>query len=56
MTIACYKGLRTSGGAAGVGRSTTNSVVVTYCCILFVNFFLTVGLNIIHDQLSGLLD
>lgn len=56
MTIACYKGLRTSGGAAGVGRSTTNSVVVTYCCILFVNFFLTVGLNIIHDQLLELLD
>ncbi|MBS0650896.1 MAG: ABC transporter permease [Verrucomicrobia bacterium] len=56
MTIACYKGLRTSGGAAGVGRSTTNSVVVTYCCILFVNFFLTVGLNIVHDQLLELLD
>ncbi len=56
MTIACYKGLRTSGGAAGVGKSTTNSVVITYCCILFVNFFLTVGLNIIHDQLTGFLD
>lgn len=54
MTIACYKGLRTSGGAAGVGKSTTNSVVITYCCILFVNFFLTIGLNILHEQLSGL--
>jgi len=54
MTISCYKGLRTSGGAAGVGRSTTNSVVITYCCILFVNFFLTVGLNIIHSQLTGI--
>ena len=49
MTIACYKGLRTSGGAAGVGRATTSSVVITYCCILLTNFFLTVGLNIIHD-------
>lgn len=53
MTISCYKGLRTSGGAAGVGRSTTNSVVITYCCILFTNFFLTVGLNILHKQLTG---
>lgn len=49
MTIACYKGLRTSGGAAGVGRATTSSVVITYCCILLSNFFLTVALNIIHD-------
>ncbi len=52
LTIACYKGMRTTGGAAGVGRSTTNSVVITYCCILFVNFFLTVGLNILHDQIG----
>ncbi len=54
MTIACYKGLKTSGGAAGVGRATTNSVVITYCCILFVNFFITVGLNILHDHLEEL--
>ncbi len=43
------KGLRTAGGAAGVGRSTTSSVVITYCFILLTNFFLTMGLNIIHD-------
>lgn len=49
MTIACFKGLRTTGGAAGVGRSTTSSVVITYCLILLTNFFLTVGLNVIHD-------
>lgn len=52
MTIACYKGMRTSGGAAGVGRSTTSSVVITYCCILFTNFFLTVALNVIHETFS----
>jgi phospholipid/cholesterol/gamma-HCH transport system permease protein len=52
MTIACYKGMRTSGGAAGVGRSTTNSVVITYCCILLTNFFLTVALNVFHDNFS----
>lgn len=55
LTIACYKGMRTSGGAAGVGRATTNSVVVTYCAILFTNFFLTMALNVLHDKLFGFL-
>lgn len=54
MTIACYKGMTTSGGAEGVGRAITNSVVITYCCILLINFFLTVALNIVHDQISRL--
>jgi len=54
MTIACYKGLRTSGGAAGVGRATTNSVVITYVAVLVTNFLLTVALNVIHDTLSRL--
>lgn len=54
MTIACYKGMRTSGGAAGVGSATTNSVVVTYCCILLSNFFLTVALNVLRSQISRL--
>ena len=52
MTIACYKGMKTSGGAEGVGRSTTSSVVITYCCILLSNFFLTMGLNILHSKIS----
>jgi phospholipid/cholesterol/gamma-HCH transport system permease protein len=52
LTIACYKGLRTSGGAAGVGRATTNSVVITYCAILLTNFFLTLSLNALHDTLT----
>jgi phospholipid/cholesterol/gamma-HCH transport system permease protein len=52
MTIACYKGLRTTGGAAGVGRFTTSSVVITYCFILLTNFILTVALNIIHELIS----
>lgn len=45
MTMACYKGLRTKGGAAGVGRATTSCVVITYCAILIINFFMTVFLN-----------
>lgn len=45
VTISCYRGMMTKGGAAGVGRSTTNSVVICYSVILIGNFFLTVGLN-----------
>lgn len=55
LTIACYKGLRTSGGAAGVGRTTTSAVVITYCAILLTNFFLTIALNVLHDQISRFL-
>lgn len=44
-TISCYKGLTTRGGAAGVGRSITSSVVICYSFILIINFMLTVGLN-----------
>lgn len=47
-TIACYKGLMTRGGAAGVGRSTTTSVVISYSYILIINFILTIGLNSLH--------
>jgi len=45
VSISCFQGLRTTGGAAGVGQSTTTSVVITYASILFSNFLLTVGLN-----------
>lgn len=55
MTISCYKGMTTSGGAEGVGKATTNSVVVTYCCILIGNFFLTLSLNTMHDLISRIL-
>ncbi len=55
VTICCYRGMTTSGGAAGVGRATTNCVVICYTCILFFNFFITVGLNVINTQLNGFL-
>jgi phospholipid/cholesterol/gamma-HCH transport system permease protein len=45
VTISCYRGMNTQGGAAGVGRSTTNSVVICYSAILLANFMLTLGLN-----------
>lgn len=45
ITISCYRGMSTTGGAAGVGRSTTNSVVICYTVILIGNFLLTIVMN-----------
>lgn len=45
VSISCYRGLKTKGGAAGVGRSTTSSVVICYSAILIANFLLTIALN-----------
>lgn len=45
VTISCYRGMTCRGGAAGVGLSTTNSVVICYSAILIANFMLTLGLN-----------
>lgn len=39
--IACYNGLRVSGGADGVGRATTATVVAASITILISDFFLT---------------
>jgi phospholipid/cholesterol/gamma-HCH transport system permease protein len=39
--IACYNGLRTSGGADGVGRATTQTVVTGAITVLIMDFFLT---------------
>lgn len=41
VSIACYKGMQTQGGAQGVGSATTNSVVISYSTILIVNFLIT---------------
>jgi len=39
--VSCYKGFTSEGGTKGVGRSTTESVVVSSITILMVNFFIT---------------
>jgi phospholipid/cholesterol/gamma-HCH transport system permease protein len=39
--VACYNGLRATGGADGVGRATTRTVVTASILILISNFFLT---------------
>ncbi len=39
--IACYQGLKTTGGTAGVGRATTNAVVSSSLMVFILDFFLT---------------
>ena len=53
VSISCFRGMNTSGGAAGVGRATTNSVVMCYSVILIGNFLLTMVLNGSHDFLTA---
>ena len=38
--IACHKGLTTSGGTVGVGRSTINAVVLSSIWVIIFDFFL----------------
>ncbi len=47
VLVACEKGLTTENGAVGVGRSTTQAVVIASLCILVSNFFLTLFLTTI---------
>lgn len=56
ITISCYRGLNTRGGAAGVGRATTNSVVICYTIILIGNFLLTLSLNNSYVYINDLID
>lgn len=56
VTISCYKGMQTRGGAAGVGRATTSSVVICYSIILISNFMLTMMLNQSHEYISNLFE
>ena len=39
-SIACYQGYYTEGGANGVGKSTTSSVVISCVVIVFLDYFL----------------
>ncbi len=40
-TVGCYKGLTVRGGTEGVGRATTQAVVISSVLILITDFFLT---------------
>lgn len=56
VTISCFKGMQTKGGAAGVGKSTTQSVVICYSFILIINFLLTLFLNNSYTYINDWLE
>lgn len=43
--VSCYKGVTTRGGAEGVGKSTTQAVVLGMVLVLIVDYFATALLN-----------
>jgi phospholipid/cholesterol/gamma-HCH transport system permease protein len=47
VIVGCQQGLTTRNGAVGVGRATTEAVVISSLSILMINFFLTMALNIV---------
>lgn len=46
-SIACHKGLATTGGTVGVGRATTSAVVLGSIWVIIVDFFLSKALQTI---------
>ncbi len=50
--VSCYKGFTSEGGTKGVGRATTESVMISSISILIVNFVVT---KIISGYLKGYL-
>lgn len=44
-SVACYKGLSTRGGTVGVGRSTTDAVVIASIWVIIFDFFLSKALQ-----------
>jgi phospholipid/cholesterol/gamma-HCH transport system permease protein len=39
--VGCYVGFKTTGGARGIGQSTTRAVVLSFLLIFVANYFLT---------------
>jgi len=48
-SVGCHKGLSTTGGTAGVGRSVTNAVVISSIWVIIFDFFLSKALQVILD-------
>ncbi|MBI4656778.1 MAG: ABC transporter permease [Elusimicrobia bacterium] len=40
-TVSCYKGLSTKGGAEGVGKATTEAVVISMVLVLVIDYFVS---------------
>lgn len=54
VLISCQQGLAAHNGAVGVGRSTTQAMVISALWVLIVNFFLSLLLNMIFPFNTGL--
>jgi phospholipid/cholesterol/gamma-HCH transport system permease protein len=50
--VSCYKGFASEGGTKGVGKATTESVVLSSITILVVNFFIT---KVVFSLIKGYL-
>lgn len=50
--VGCFKGYYAKGGARGVGRATTQAVVVASVTILIVDYFLTQLFNTFFEQVD----
>jgi phospholipid/cholesterol/gamma-HCH transport system permease protein len=48
-SVGCYKGFNAKGGAKGVGRATTEAVVISLVTILVIDFFISYW-HYIQDQ------
>lgn len=47
--VSCHKGLSTTGGTVGVGRSVTNAVVISSIWVIIFDFFLSKALQYALD-------
>lgn len=46
-SVACHKGLSTTGGTVGVGKSTTNAVVIASIWVIILDFFISKALQFV---------
>jgi ATP/ADP translocase len=53
--IACSNGMRTTGGAVGVGRASRNTVVMALTMTVFLNYLLTSFYRMVKRLVAGLL-
>lgn len=51
--VACRQGMKTGGGATGVGESCTRAVVQASLLVLVINFFLTLISNELYELFYG---
>src|SRR3954469_10884988 len=47
--VSCYRGFNCAPGAEGVGRAATAAFVLSFVIILILDFFLSIGLDKMHD-------